>query len=356
MAVLFYFTGKKRSFLKAILFWIGVEIFIIGINGLIHQFLTPDNVRKGWEFGMIGGSKRWIPNYNPVGFFAQFALGIMAAGATLRLTQPSELKERFYKKNGFDILSIIFIILIVLLLWNMKYVTEFGFSLQHQPYYFPFLTILVAGLLVSLAHSKWMGKFMDNRFFRFTAKISFGLYIWHWLVLQVISLLWFNNYAYSFSLKDWKEWFEASTILVVVSYIAATVSYYFLEKPSLDKVHSMLKTKIIKVRSRIRLQSVINAILLSLLAVIFLYPLVWLFDASLRPSFEALQTPPVMFQKPIWEAVRTYTRDAYLSCFLYYNIGQALMNSLFYYHNDNFDNTNHMLSLRLCFRIYQVSG
>ncbi len=270
-----------------------------------------------------------MPNYNPIGFFGQFALGIMAAGFTLRLIQPSEIKERFYKKNGFDILSIIFIISIILLLWNMKYVKEFGFSLQHQPYYFPFLTILIAGLLVSLAHSKWTGKFMDNRFFRFTAKISFGLYIWHWLVLQLISLFWFNNYAYSFYLKDWKEWFEASTVLVVVSYIVATISYYFLEKPSLEKVHSILTAKIVKVRNRIRLRPVITAALLSILAVIFLYPLVWLFDASLRPSLEVLQTPPIMFQKPIWEAVRTYTRDAYLSIFLYWNIGRAMMNSLF---------------------------
>ncbi|HEY1407210.1 MAG TPA: acyltransferase, partial [Spirochaetota bacterium] len=89
MAVLFRCTGKTRSFKKAIIFWLGVVAFILVVNQLIHFYLTPDVINRGWEFGVAGGSKWWMPNYNPVGFFGHFAMGIIASGVMIRLTRPS---------------------------------------------------------------------------------------------------------------------------------------------------------------------------------------------------------------------------------------------------------------------------
>jgi ABC-type glycerol-3-phosphate transport system permease component len=252
----------------------------------------------------------------------------MAAGITARLTQPSPIKEKFKTKGIFDILSIACLLGTVLLLWNMKHVQEFSFSLQHQPYYFPFLAALIAGLLVFLSQSRVMGRLMDNPFFRYTAKISFGLYIWHYIVIMAFFFYWDRNY-YIMGMRDWRPWLLISIVMIAVSYIVATLSYYFLEKPFMDKVHRKIAEPKpeFKFRKRIRIKPVISAAILSLIALAFLYPLIWLFDASLRPPLEALQVPPVMFQKPLLESVRTYTRESYLISFSKVNAGRFLLNS-----------------------------
>jgi ABC-type glycerol-3-phosphate transport system permease component len=329
MGIMFFYTGKKRSFQKALLFWIGSEIFVLAVNGLVHVFFTPDSVQRGWEFGNIGGSKWWMPNYNPVGFFAHFSLGILASGFTVRLSKQSALKDRLYNKGFFDIASMIFLVSIVLFLWNVRSEEEFSVGFQGQPFYFPFLTILIAGLLVTLAHSRFMGGWLDNRFFRFTAKISFGLYIWHFIIIFLIRFYFVNTY-YENGMREWAPWLATSLVMIALSYLVAAASYYFLEKPFMDRAHKRLKEPKpeYRFRAKIRLRPVIATVLICLLALVFLYPLIWLFDASFRPQMEMLRNPPVMFQKPVWESVLSYTRDSYLASFVIYNAGAHLMNSV----------------------------
>jgi ABC-type glycerol-3-phosphate transport system permease component/peptidoglycan/LPS O-acetylase OafA/YrhL len=331
MAVLFFFTGKNRSYIKAFLFWIGTIACIIVINGLIHKYLTPNNINRGWgDFGIIGGAKWWMPNYNPVGFFAHFAVGVVASGVTLYLYRPSERVRAFAARYGFDWCASALFIAILIFMWNMRNQEEFSFSLQHQPYFFPFLAMMVAALLVCLVHSRRMGRIVDNRFFRYTAKISFGLYIWHYVVFTVLSAVYARKFLFYFGIREWDKWLIISIILIVLSFIAATLSYHFLEKPFLEKAHRALTEKKPEMRykRKIRLKPVLSVIALSILAIVFLYPLIWLFDASLRPALEIFQTPPVLFQKPIWESVLSYSRDSYISSFWYFNVGRALINSI----------------------------
>lgn len=245
MAGLFYLIGGKRSFLKAILYWLLAEILLIGLNALIHQFLTPDNINRGFQYGSIGGAKYWMPNYNPIGLFAQFALGILASGVMVQLSRSVSFKEKLNKIYGFDIAAAAILVAIVIFLWYMRNTRDFGFSLQNQPYYFPFLALLAAGLLVSLAHSKRMGRIIDNRFFRFTARISFGLYIWHYIILNLINVFWEHNYRYM-GMRDLKSWLLVSTVMIVTAYLVASISYYFIEKPFLEKAHRKLSVNMVK--------------------------------------------------------------------------------------------------------------
>jgi ABC-type glycerol-3-phosphate transport system permease component len=329
MAGLFFLAGKTRSFRKAFVFWIGVLALVLAVNGVIHMFLTPDSLRRGWEFGVTGGSKWWMPNYNPAGFFAHFALGVIASGVTIRLSRPSERMERFRSRGYFDIASVILILSIVFFVWDVRNLREFSASFQHQPYFFPFLTVLVASLLVTLAHSNRAGQLLDNRFCRFTAKVSFGLYIWHFVIINIFSFYGLRRYQYM-GVKDFPLWLCATAVILIASYIAATVSWHIIEKPALDRAHQdeIARDMNIKVRRRFRLRPWLSTAFLSLIALVFLFPLVWLFDASLRPPVEMLQMPPVIFQKPIWLAVQTYTRASYTESFLYWNSGLALINSI----------------------------
>jgi ABC-type glycerol-3-phosphate transport system permease component len=174
-----------------------------------------------------------------------------------------------------------------------------------------------------------MGAWLDNPFFSFTAKISFGLYIWHFIVILFIMFYWVPQY-HEWSMRDWVPWMYLSLTMIAISYVLATLSYYFLEKPFLDRAHQMLTRPESRYvfRSRIRPADILSASLLCMLALLFVYPLVWLFDASFRQPIEMLHNPPVLLVKPVWESVMTYTRDSYIASFWHFNAGLHLFNSV----------------------------
>lgn len=324
---LFRIAGEKRSFKKGIIYWIFALILIIGINQLIHMHLTPDNVKRGWEFGVTGGSKWWMPNYNPIGFFGHFAFGIIASGICAYFIKNKELRNRIADKNIFDIASIISSAAIIGLLCYVRTEEEFTHSLQKQPYYFPYLTALIAILSVSLVNSKFTGKLFDSRFMRFTAKISFGLYIWHYVIIALISFYVLPEYMNYMAIKDWRLWAGASFLMIVLSYGAATLSFHFIEKPFIDRIQKV-REKVFKTKRKIRPGKLLSAFLLCVLALLFIFPLLWLLDASLRPPLEVMQSPPAIFQQSIWKSIESYTRDSYLAAFWHFDVGRALFNSI----------------------------
>ncbi len=240
MLGLFRLSGMKRSFTKALLYWAVMAAIIFAANRLVHAFLTPDDVERGWEYGLIGGAKYWMPNYNPVGFFAHFCVGIIASGFAVKWGE-SEKAGTFKKKGGFDFISLASLIGAATLLWIVRHKPEFSFSLQNQPYYFPAYALLIGILLSAAPHSLWAGKLLDNRFFRYTAKVSFGLYIWHYLVITVISAYWVYDFQYM-RLSQLSQWLLVSLSVLAISYVIATLSYYFIEKPVLDWAHDRSRT------------------------------------------------------------------------------------------------------------------
>lgn len=236
MYAMFSVIRKKRTFLKAVAFWAGAAVLIVVLNKSIHIFLTPDNVQRGWQFGMTGGAKYWMPNYNPIGFFEHFTIGIIASGAAARLFKVSGPTEDFRKKGGFDIICILGLSGSFALLWFLRRVPEFSFSFQNQPYFFPFFALLIGITLVAAPHSLFAGKLLDNAFFRFTAKVSFGLYIWHYVIMFIASNTVFRTYQ-NFSMMNLQEWALICLVVLAVSYGAAALSYRFIEKPVLDRAH-----------------------------------------------------------------------------------------------------------------------
>lgn len=236
MFAMFRLIKKKRTFLRSLIFWIGVAAFTAFLNYLIHLLFTPDGFQRGWQFGIVGGAKYWMPNYNPVGFFGHFTVGILASGVAARLFNGSEAVEGFRRKGGFDLICAAGLVLAFILLWSVKYAPEFSFSLQHQPYYFPFYTLLIGVILATAPHSNLMGKLLDNRFFRYTAKVSFGLYIWHYLVIFIVGSVLVRNYQVM-GMRELGPWALISAAVIAVSYMIAALSFRFIEKPVLDRAH-----------------------------------------------------------------------------------------------------------------------
>lgn len=68
-------------------------------------------------------------------------------------------------------------------------------------------------------------------------------------------------------------------------------------------------------------------VFLCAVGLVYLYPLLWLFDSSFRHATEVFQFPPVLFQAPL-RAIREYTLDSVRTAFTHWHVGLALATSL----------------------------
>ncbi|MBP1965613.1 acyltransferase family protein [Paenibacillus aceris] len=240
MLGLYRWTFKQRSIRNGLLYWMGVFILILGLNQLVHLFFSTGNEGKGWDNGWIGGAKYWMPNYNPIGFFGQFTIGILAAGVAAGLRQSSEGLNRMKYIGLFDFVSLGGLFCSFALLWYVRHMPEFSLSLQKQPFFFPFYSLLIAVSLCAASQSRWAAKILDNRVFKFTSKVSFGLYLWHFVIIGVSSVTWAKDFQYM-GTKSLSTWFSVSGVVLVVSFLFATLSFYFVEKPVLHWSHGKRK-------------------------------------------------------------------------------------------------------------------
>ncbi|MEF2966719.1 acyltransferase [Paenibacillus sp. M1] len=250
---LFRLFRNKRSFPAAMLYWAGVLVVIIAANQAVHAAFTPDEELRGWQYGLIGGAKFWIPNYNPVGFFGHFAIGILASGLVCRLQKSERAAKKLRAAGLFDLLAAGSLLAAAVFLWAMRHEPEFGWSLQNQPFFFPFFTVLIGLFLMAAPLSRWVGGLVDNPFFRYTAKVSFGLYIWHHMIMKLANLYWLKDFQVG-GVVRMDRWALLSAGVIVVSYGIASLSYFFIEKPILDRSHhdrsgpgSLRKNKVRKV-------------------------------------------------------------------------------------------------------------
>lgn len=217
----------------AFAYWIGVLIFTMAAHQWILTHLVPGSEGRGWQYGLIGGAKFWMPNYNLVGFFAQYCIGVLCAGwiayRQYRLKQnPHLLARGLY----FDLAAAVGLLGLLILLWNMRRAPEFALSIGQQPYAFPVFALLIALVLGAAPFATQVHRLIDNPFARYTARISFGLYIWHYPILELVRLFHNPDYRY-FGISDLGQWFGLAGLVLILAYSTAALSYTHIEKPFL---------------------------------------------------------------------------------------------------------------------------
>ncbi len=219
----------RRGFVFAVLYWVGVLGLVFLANQLVLEGLAPDNVNRGWDHGLIGGAKYWMPNYNAIGMFAHYALGVLAAGFVVDRRNRGAANSA-----AFDGIALLAFLGMLGLLWFTRGAGDFGVSFQNQPYRFPWFPLSIAIMLVTLPFSRVFGRVLDNTFFRYTAKISFGLYIWHYPILECIRLLHNSNFRYG-GIQNPLEFAWLAGLGLVLAYVAAGISYKHIEAPFLEQ-------------------------------------------------------------------------------------------------------------------------
>jgi len=222
----------RRKFTYAFYFLI-IWIFALQILNpwIIRTFMTSDDF-KGWQYGLAGGAKQWLPYWNFDTFFTQFLLGSLAALIIVQLRSLPISKSIF-----FDVTAI-FALLGALLLVVMRLDPGSPDSVTNQPYLAPLYALLMAIALATGAHGRFLGTLLDNCLFKWIAKISFGIYLWHMMVISFIERKISTDYVY-YGIYDPLRWLKISSIVVLISLLIASISWKFLESPALIRARKL---------------------------------------------------------------------------------------------------------------------
>ena len=204
-------------------------VVLQAINPVIIKVFMTDNNQKGWQFGIDGGAKQWLPYWNISTFFTQFLIGSLAALVIVHLRSKETKPTRIFD-FAFIATAIQATILVV-----SRLTPGWEDSFTQQPYLSPFFAILMAGLLVFGSHSKYVSRVLDNRLFSWLAKLSFGIYLWHVVVIEVIARKFVSNYVFS-GLNDVWQWLFISAIVFGSAIAISALSWRLLESPILIAV------------------------------------------------------------------------------------------------------------------------
>lgn len=202
--------------------WVGILALVLVLHAAMVQWAPIDEVDRGWNYGLTGGAKAWMPRFNPIGFFAIFALGALAAGIQVKIT---DLRHWIFDAVG--------LLAVIAAGWVMSAhiggLNE-GFGLLGIPYGYPWMPLAICVALVALPSSRLAGRLLDNRLSRFIAEISFGIYIWHFLIIGLIARLVPPTFQTG-EADGWSIWLWSSAAAISISLVIATLSFYLLERP-----------------------------------------------------------------------------------------------------------------------------
>ena len=236
-AVLFLIIKISKRSSVAIAGIVGCLLTLQALNPwVINNFMTSNKL-KGWQYGLTGGAKQWLPYWNIGSFFTQFLCGSLAALIIIVLRARGTLKSL-----TFDLSALLFATAAI---WLVAIGLEPGAPniFTKQSYMAPFFAILMVGVIVSASLSTQVYKLLDNKLFQWIAKISFSIYLWHMFLIVIIERKFFSKYLY-YGLTDLSEWVMISSIVLMGSIILAATSWRFLESPILKSARKLTTNRV----------------------------------------------------------------------------------------------------------------
>jgi len=227
--LLYPIIKKAKTYLKALAILVTALIFLqIVVNPwVIETFMTSED-GKGWDKGLVGGAKVWLPYWNINSFFSQFLVGAIAALIIARLGKATKPTSSFFDFAGAALLVAAIVVV------GVRLIPGAPDSLTKQAYLSPIYAIIMAAALICIAMSRHAYKLIDNPLFVWISKVSFGVYLWHQVVQNILQRSFKESYVY-FGITDLGEWTRLSLLVIVLAVAIATLSWYFFEKPILQK-------------------------------------------------------------------------------------------------------------------------
>ena len=221
--ILLFSLGRRLPAWARRIAWLGIIAAAIGAHVAFTALVQVDPYQRGWEFGLQGGAKWWMPWFNPFGFFAMFAMGALAGGLQTLLMR--------WRHWVFDLACLAALVGAFWFMWSHAY-REAGelYGWLNIPYRFPIMHLLVGLVLATGPSTMLLGRVLDNPPVRFVAQISFGIYIYHTIVIELMQRFWVPELVYG-TVTDPMVWLASSGVAVAITVAVATLSYRWLEAP-----------------------------------------------------------------------------------------------------------------------------
>jgi peptidoglycan/LPS O-acetylase OafA/YrhL len=108
--------------------------------------------------------------------------------------------------------------------------TNEALGLFGVPYAYPVFQLLVGALLATAPSSVLAGRLLDNAPMRYVARISFGIYVWHMLILELVRVYWMPEIDYG-ALRTPLAFALASAAVVAITFVVAALSFRYIEAP-----------------------------------------------------------------------------------------------------------------------------
>lgn len=227
--VLYSVTKRAKRFTSALAILVSFIFFLQVINPAIIRFFMTDGDKKGWEYGQIGGAKLWLPYWNIGSFFSQFLIGSLAA---LLITWMRSKKVRNHKLFDLGALTMVVVASIFVVLRLNPGSPD---SFTQQPYLAPFYALFMATVLIFSSHSIFIFRWLDNPPFVMLAKLSFSIYLWHVVLMEIIARKFLPSYIF-YGLEDTGQWISISALILFMSTVIALASWRWIESPILEFV------------------------------------------------------------------------------------------------------------------------
>lgn len=216
------FAQRGKPWLKRVA-WLGIIAAALLLHSLFAALVQVDPLGRGWDYGLQGGAKLWMPDFNPFGFFAMFAVGALAGGMQVMLSR--------HKSWLFDLLALAALTGVAALLFQQaQQRTNEALGLFGVPYAYPTFHLFVGALLATAPSSILFGRLLDNPPVRYVARISFGVYVWHMLILELVRVYWLPELDHG-ALRTPVAFVLASAIVIAITFVVAALSFRYIEAP-----------------------------------------------------------------------------------------------------------------------------
>jgi peptidoglycan/LPS O-acetylase OafA/YrhL len=221
---------SSGRWMMRVIWFCGIGIVLFA-HALFMRFFPVDAVdgSGGEVSALLGDARRWMPEFNPFAFFAIFAIGALASGCQVLMQSV-----RHWFADGLMVVALIFAALTAL---RSTFDTADGYGLLSVPFGFPDYP-LALGLILAIGPSTIaIARGLDWPA-RYIAGISFGIYVWHYLVIEVVRI----TVAPDFTMQHEDNvvaYVVTSGFIVLATFAIAHLSFYLMERPIMRWARSL---------------------------------------------------------------------------------------------------------------------
>jgi len=168
---------------------------------------------------------------NVIGIFVlPFALGMLIAIYFDQIQSPGFKATKYYRNRGW-------LLLLAFVLFSIRHIDRlfpFGDKVKNtlnllQLDFFTFTAIGSFIFLVFIIHFKNVQRFLENKILIFIGKISYGIYLMHWVIVAYIFENW-TRFAALFP-NEKSAWLIMLFACIAVTFLLSVAVHYWVELP-----------------------------------------------------------------------------------------------------------------------------